>query len=105
MIELVLFQTFYSVLAVDVSLSNIFAVLIATAYNFLVNRTVAFKSSSNLARSIVLYTLLFLVNLTITTVAITAMVNVGVNSILAKILMQACVVCWNFVLYRKVVFK
>lgn len=105
LLELILFQCLYAVLGVDVAISNIISVVIATIYNFFFNRTVAFRSASNPFRSAVLYGILFLLNLTITTCAISAMVAAGVHSVLAKIIMQACVVCWNFVLYRKVIFR
>lgn len=105
LLELGLFQLLYAVFGVNVSVSNVIAVLIATAYNFVVNRNLTFSSTSNPARAAVKYCVLFAVNLCITTAAITWMVGIGVHSALAKIIMQCCVVVWNFFIYRNWVFK
>ena len=105
LIELGLFELLFEAAGVPLAAANIIAVVVATVYNFLVNRNVTFQSASNPVRSMVLYALLFAVNLCITTAAISAMVSAGVNSALAKLIMQACVAVWNFFLYRHVVFK
>ena len=105
LIELGLFQLLYAVFGVDLAVSNIVAVVVATAFNFLVNRNVTFKSTSNPARSLALYLILFFANLAITTLVIGWLVGLGVHSAVAKVCMQVAVACWNFVLYRKVIFR
>ena len=62
LLELVVFSVLYYVLILDPAVSNVVAVLIATATNFLLNGTVTFRGSSNLLRSVILYILLFLFN-------------------------------------------
>lgn len=104
-VELLLFQLLYGYFTLGVVISNVSAVLLATALNFVLNGVVTFKSSSNIYRSIVLYVILFLCNMGFTTFAIGFLVNMGIASPLAKISTQICVVIWNFFLYKKVVFK
>ena len=104
LLELGLFQIFYEFVHVPLAPSNVIATLVATATNFLLNRNVTFKSTSNPLRSLVLYCLLFLMNMTVSTLAIAAMVSIGIPSAFAKLVMQCCVVVWNFILYRKVIF-
>ena len=104
LLELCLFQGLYSFSPLGIELSNVVAVVVATAFNFLLNRTVTFKSTSSPVRSLVLYLLLFSFNLVFTTLAIRWMVSLGVHSAVAKVVTQCCVVAWNFMLYRKVIF-
>ena len=85
--------------------SNIIALVASTAVNFTMNRSLAFKSSANPARSLVLYLVLFAFNTTFSTLAITWLVGLGVHSAVAKLMTMVCIVMWNFVLYRKVIFK
>ena len=104
LLELGLFQLLYEYLHVELAIANIIAVVVATCTNFLINRNVTFASTSNPARSIVLYAMLFCINLFISTNGIALLVSCGVHSAIAKIMLQGCIVLWNFVLYRKVIF-
>lgn len=103
-IELVLFQLFSAGFGVAVAYANIAAVVISTVFNFLVNRNVTFKSTANPARSLVLYLLLFAFNTTFSTTVIAFAASYGVYPLAAKLFTMACIVLWNFVLYRKVIF-
>ncbi|KLU66982.1 GtrA-like protein [Desulfosporosinus acididurans] len=104
LIELLIFS-FLRMLFIDLTISNIIAVVLATVFNFFVNRGWSFSTSSNLKRSFILYLTLFLLNLTFSTNAIRIMVRLGFVEIFAKITTMACITIWNYVLYRKVVFK
>lgn len=105
LLELALFQLLYKTVHLPIEYSNVIATVIATATNFLLNRNVTFKSTSNPVRSLILYCLLFLFNTTVSTVAIKALVAAGVMSTIAKMVMQCCVVIWNFFIYRIIIFK
>ena len=105
LIEFVLFQVLYSLFDVGVAPANIIAVVVATVFNFLMNRNVTFKSTSNPVRSLVLYLLLFAANLALSTWAIAAMIGVGVHSAVAKIITQVAIATWNFFIYRKFIFR
>ena len=74
LLELAIFQGLYSLAGLAVAPANIVAVVIATVYNFLMNRSVTFRSTSNPLRSLVLYLLLFAANLALSTWAIGAMI-------------------------------
>lgn len=104
-IELLLFQLLSAVCGVPITYSNVIAVVVATAFNFLMSRNVTFKSTSNPARSLVLYLILFAFNTTFSTTFIAFLASCGVYPLLAKACSMACIVLWNFVLYRKVIFK
>jgi putative flippase GtrA len=104
-IEMALFGGIYYFFGNNAPVSNIIAVVIATCFNFLVNRTYSFKASTSLVRSIILYIILFCLNLAFTTFAIAILIHYGMLPLLAKVLAMGCVVLWNFVLYNKVIFK
>ena len=105
LIELALFHLLHSVLSLAVAPANITAIVVATAYNFLLNRSFAFKSTSSPVRSLILYLILFAFNMAFSTIVIGALESIGVQATLAKLGTMCCIVIWNFVLYRKVIFK
>lgn len=105
LLELGLFQLLYELIGLPLEPSNVLATIVATATNFLLNRSVTFKSSSSPVRSAILYCLLFAFNTTVSTLAIGFMVRFGLPSAIAKVLMQGAVVVWNFFIYRKIIFK
>ena len=90
--ELGAFEILYAFAGLDVSLSNVIAVFLATALNFALNGTVTFRSSSNLARSVVLYVVLFAFNTTFSTLAITQLTILGFPAVLAKLGTMGCIV-------------
>ncbi|MEF9841582.1 MAG: GtrA family protein [Raoultibacter sp.] len=103
-LELCLFQLLYALFGWPVAFSNISALVVATTFNFLMNRTYAFKSSSNPAKSVVLYLILFTFNTVFSTITISLLIDAGLMSIIAKLITMVCITLWNFILYRKVVF-
>lgn len=103
--ELAVFQVLYALVGLDIAPSNIIALVASTAVNFTMNRSLAFKSSASPTRSLALYLALFAFNTTFSTLAITWLVNLGLHSAVAKLMTMVCIVMWNFVLYRKVIFK
>lgn len=105
LIELVLFQSLYAMAHLSVAPANIIAVIASTVFNFTVNHSVTFKSTGNPLRSLMLYLILFAFNMAFSTLAISWLVGFGVHSILAKLATMVCITLWNFVLYRKVIFK
>lgn len=105
LIELMLFQGLYAMVHLGVAAANIIAVIASTVFNFTVNRSVTFKSTGNPVRCLVLYLILFAFNMTFSTLVISWLVGFGVHSILAKLATMVCITLWNFVLYRKVIFK
>jgi putative flippase GtrA len=104
-IELILFALLYEMLDLAIVVANVAAISIATAYNFILSRTWTFQSVSSLPRSAVLYLLLFVWNQCFSSLTIVWLHSLGAPALLAKLVTMGCIVLWNFVLYRKVVFK
>lgn len=104
LIELALFSALVYGTPLSAGMSNIIAVLVATAINFILNRTKTFESSSNVFRSIVLYVLLFVLNTTFSTICVSLAAAYGINTVIVKLATMVCIVAWNFVLYRRIIF-
>jgi len=66
-LELGIFWALHNPVHLDVRVSNIIAVLIATVCNFIANRNWTFKATSHVMRSAVLYLIIWSLNLVFTT--------------------------------------
>lgn len=103
-LELALFQCLVLFSGLVVEVCNVFAVVVATLYNFLLNRSWAFNSTEHPVISFIKYILLFAFNTTFSTVAISFFTNIGVPAILVKIATMGCIVMWNYFIYKKFIF-
>jgi len=103
-LEFLLFAVLHEAASLHVVLSNVLALTGAAVYNFIMSRSWTFKSTSSLLRSVILYLLLFFWNQFFSSWVIVFLMEQGLNAMIAKIITMAIIVCWNFILYRKVVF-
>ena len=104
-LELAIFQLLSAGAGMAPGCANVIAVVASTVFNFLANKNVTFKSTANPLRSFMLYIVLFAFNATFSTACISLLAQHGVYPLLAKVATMACIVLWNFVLYKRVVFK
>lgn len=102
--ELLLF-TIFEIIGLGIFVSNICSVVIATVINYSLNKFWAFESKERSIKSLVLYLCLFAFNITFSSEFIMFLSNTGINSIVAKLISMILITCWNFVLYKKVIFK
>lgn len=103
LLELVLFTLLSN--GVDLPVANVVAVCISTVCNYILNKIWSFNSREWNVKSVVLYLLLFTFNTTFSSWFITTMATLGLPPVGAKVLSMACIVTWNYVLYRNVIFK
>ncbi|MBR6555901.1 MAG: GtrA family protein [Clostridia bacterium] len=73
--------------------------------SFLLNKFWTFKSRENFLPQLVKYGILFVINLTVTSLLLSGLVAAGLHAMLAKLIVMATVVCWNFLAYRYVIYK
>ena len=86
--------------------ANIFALICSASYNFLMNRNITFKSSSNFARSVTLFVLMVCWNLLFSNTCLALVPELlGWSTTLVKLLTMACQGCWGFLLSRYVIFR
>jgi len=96
-------------------LSNIMVYTVIFWFNFLLNKFFSFRSRNNFKRQLIYYGILFVFNLTVGNVLLFSgiryllVLGFGEGSwpvlYLPKILIMFFIVSWNFVLYKKVIYK
>ncbi len=74
---------------------------------FLTNRYWSFKSEGSIKRQLFQYCLLFAFNLVVANVFLMAFLTdtLGVSEYLSPMLKMACMVCWNFLIYKYLIYK
>lgn len=74
--------------------------------SFILNRVWSFRSKSNTVRQLVMYLALFCINMLISNYAIYLLADViGITPALSKAMIMSLVVIWNFIIYRKIIYK
>ena len=104
LLELLMFLFCYHFLHIVVGIANTIATIIATSLNFILNRSVTFKSTSSPTRSIVLYGILFFFNMNMSSLCIAKLILIGTPSAISKLFMQVVVTIWNYFAYKHVIF-
>lgn len=114
-IEYVLFIALRDLLTLNELLVNILVYTVIFWINFLLNRNYSFKSKANIKRQLFLYSILFVFNLVVGNILIFSAIryllvlSFGEGTwpvlYLPKILIMFFIVSWNFVLYKKVIYK
>ena len=105
LLELGIFQGLITLLGADVVIANIIALIISTATNFCLNGFVNFKMTSNPIIAAIKYLLLFGANTAFSTLTIKFFSDLGAIPLVVKIITMAMMTTWNFILYKKVIFK
>ena len=105
-IELLSFIGLYAMLG-QVLIANVMSFLIGFFYSFALHKAWSFTGSKDKKHSsqLILYSLLALVNIIITTVLIEAMIKGGINSSIAKFICMGMVVVWNYIILNKIIFR
>lgn len=74
--------------------------------SFILNRQWSFKSQGNISRQLFLSCALFLINLCISSYVIYLLVEKAeIWDKLAKLLVMGMIMLWNFVIFKKVIYK
>ncbi len=104
-LELAIFAILFNLLSIDVRLANIIALLCSTLFNYIMSSRWTFKVQGFKTRSIVYYLLLFFFNQVFSTLMIVWLIELSWAPIVAKLFTMACIVTWNFIIYRTVIFR
>lgn len=76
--------------------------------SYLLNKFWVFSVASKSAKKkeFILFIALGVTNLLVTTGMVQVMVdNIHLNEFIAKIIIMLCVACWNFIIFKKLIFK
>lgn len=103
-LELALFTVLH--LFADRQVANAIAIVFSASFQFVMNRNVTFKSSSNIVRSLVLFVMLWLFNLAFSATALAFLPEVlSWPAEAVKFLCMACQGVWGWLLSRYVIFR
>jgi putative flippase GtrA len=105
-IEISLLYILKDLSGLSVIVSNSIALTIVFWFNFLMNRIWSFKSKNNITRQLVMYGILFVFNLAASDLIMYVLTSLlYLQYLIAKVFAIGAVVTWNFVLYKKVIYK
>jgi len=86
--------------------ANAIAYVVVFWFNFLVNRIWSFKSKVNIFKQLRQYAVFFIFNLFATSALLYLLSDkIGIMPAVSKVLVMGLVVCWNFIIYKKVIYK
>lgn len=103
-LELALFTVLH--LFADRQVANVVAIVFSATFQFVMNRKVTFKSSSNVVRSGILFVALWLFNLAFSSAMLAFVPEaLGWPAEAVKLLCMACQGVWGWLLSRHVIFR
>lgn len=105
LLELILFSIMTYIAHIDVSIAAPVSLLFSTLYNFFMSARFTFRSTQHVLKSALGYCALLIVNTLFASFAVQALVALSIEAIIAKLITMACYTCWNFVLYKRFIFK
>lgn len=96
---------FFEAVGLSFGISNTLAVICSGAYNFMMNRSITFKASSNFTRSVILFVLLYAWNLVFGNVMLGLLPGMlGISTTIVKALCMCCQGIWGYLLCKHVIF-
>lgn len=105
-VEFTLLFVFRDIIGLTVIAANSAALTIVFWFNFLMNRLWTFKSRMKLGRQLPMYLALFVFNIGASDLLMYLLTDrLGLQYLLAKVFSIGAVVSWNFVLYRRFIYK
>lgn len=105
-LEYGIFRALLDLLHVYYLFANTAAYFISFWFNFMLNRYWSFKSTSDIKRQLMQYLVLFGINLAATNGLMFVMTGfLGIIPEISKILVMGAIVCWNFIIYKKIIYK
>ncbi len=105
-IELSLLYILKDIAKLSIIEANSIALTIVFWFNFLMNRFFSFKSSGSIKKQLIMYGILFVFNLGASDLIMHLLTSsLHIQYLLAKVFAIGAVVCWIFVLFKKVIYK
>ncbi len=88
--------------------SNVISFMVGLCISFILNKFWTFglnNQSQNTKNQASIYALLALFNLVVTSLLIGFFVSIGIPGFVAKIALMGMIVAWNFIVFKKIIFK
>lgn len=106
-IEYSLYVFLYKFIGLYYILSSFIVYAVVFLFSFFVNRNWSFESEGDVRRQILLYFLLFLFNLFFGNIVLLYFLTeyVGLDPLFSPFIKMGLIVCWNFLIYKYVIYK
>ena len=105
-LQYLIFVVLYRIAGLWYVFASLTAYIIVFLFNFLMNAYWSFKSKGNLKNKLRLYSILFAFNLVLTYILLRVLTEVlGITPMLSTLAVMGTVVLWNFVIYKKVIYR
>lgn len=88
-----------------VVVANAIAMGITICWNFTLQKLITFKAKGDVRRQLLFFLLLLCFNKVIQSGLLVLAVRLHQDPVITKVVVMTIVVFWNFIIYRKVVFK
>ena len=108
LVENVSFMIFFYAISAGVEVSNIISISIALFVNFFVSKHYVFKDgkgSARTGRQFISYSVLVGINLVVSTILVSTLVNLDVPGYVAKPFVTLLVSGWTYIAYKRVIFR
>lgn len=106
-IEYSLYVLLFKVVGLNYITASVIVYALVFMFSFFVNRKWSFQSKGQINRQLILYFMLFLFNLVFANVFLLRFLTdiLGIDPLISPFLKMACVVCWNFFVYKFIIYK
>lgn len=105
-LQYLIFVLLYKIVGLWYVFASLAAYIVVFSFNFLMNAYWSFRIKGNLIRHLKLYSILFAVNLVLTYVLLRVLSEfLGIIPMFSTLVVMGAVVLWNFVIYKKVIYK
>lgn len=106
-IEYSLYVILYKWVGLYYILASMIVYALVFWFSFFVNRIWSFKSTGDVKKQLIQYGLLFFFNLIVSNIFLMKFLTdvIGISALLSPFLKMACVVCWNFLIYKYIIYK
>lgn len=86
-------------------IANALGMAVGFFYSFVLHRNWSFRSSGNARRQLVLSLILLGMNVILGGLILTFLIrNLGIDAAFAKLILQAMVVVWNYLIFRHLIY-
>lgn len=97
---------FLEVIGLPFRIANTVAIACSGTYNFVMNRNITFKASSNFVRSVILFILLYVWNLLFSNMMMSLLPDIlSIQTTVVKVFCMCCQGVWGFLLCKYVIFR
>ncbi|MCX7747418.1 MAG: GtrA family protein [Clostridia bacterium] len=106
-IEYLMFLAFLDIIKLEKFSANVIVYSIMFWFNFILNRVWSFESKDAFLKQLLMYGILFLFNQVVGNIGIMYVLTdvFLIHAKISKVLIMGVIVIWNFIIYKKIIYK